>query len=64
MRRRMFALAAGQSGYFTAAQARDVGYSYQAQAHHVGVGNWMRVDRAIFRLVESSSVADRDSTRV
>lgn len=52
MRRRLFAVAAGQSGYFTAAQAREVGYSYQAQAHHVGVENWMRVDRGIFRLAE------------
>ena len=31
--------AADQRGYFTAAQARHVGYSYQAQAHHVDAGN-------------------------
>lgn len=52
LRRRLFALAADQSGYFTAAQAKQVGYSYPAQAHHVGAGNWIRVDRGIFRLVE------------
>lgn len=52
LRRRLFALAAEQGGFFTAAQAKDVGYSYQAQAHHVEAGNWLRVDRAIFRLVE------------
>lgn len=39
-----------QAGYFTAAQARDVGYSYQAQKHHVDHGNWTRVGRALFRL--------------
>lgn len=52
LRRRLFALAAEQAGYFTAAQAKSVGYSYQAQAHHVGAGNWYRVDRGLFRLVE------------
>ena len=39
-----------QSGYFTAAQAIAVGYSYQAQKHHVDHGNWTRVDRGLFRL--------------
>lgn len=52
LRRRLFSLAAAQAGYFTAAQARRLGYSYQAQAHHVKVGNWLRVDRALFRLSE------------
>lgn len=52
LRRRLFDLAATQGGHFTAAQANDVGYSYQAQAHHVHAGNWLRVDRGIFRLNE------------
>lgn len=52
LRRRLFALASGQGGYFTAAQARSTGYSYQAQAHHVGAGNWLRINRGIFRLAE------------
>lgn len=47
-------LAAVQHGYFTAAQARNLrsglGYSYQAQRHHVEHGNWTRVERGIFRL--------------
>ena len=50
LRSRLFDVAADQGGYFTAAQARDVGYSYQAQAHHVAAGNWLRIDRGIFRL--------------
>ena len=41
-----------QAGYFTAAQAKAIGYSYPAQAHHVGAGNWTRVDRGIFRLTD------------
>ncbi|MBK5221649.1 MAG: hypothetical protein JJE52_01985 [Acidimicrobiia bacterium] len=52
LRRRLFNLAAQQGGYFTAAQARSLGYSYQAQAHHVGASNWHRSDRGLFRLAE------------
>jgi predicted transcriptional regulator of viral defense system len=50
LRRRLFALAADQAGYFSAAQAKALGYSYPAQAHHVRAGNWVRIDRGIFRL--------------
>ena len=52
LRRRLFHLAAQQGGHFTAAQARRIGYSYQAQAHHVAAGNWYRLDRGLFRLAE------------
>ncbi|MGC2373416.1 MAG: type IV toxin-antitoxin system AbiEi family antitoxin domain-containing protein [Solirubrobacteraceae bacterium] len=52
LRRRLFNLVANQGGYFTAAQAKTIGYSYPAQAHHVGAGNWLRVDRGLFRLAE------------
>ena len=52
LRRRLFALASVQGGYFSAAQAKEVGYSYPAQAHHVSAGNWARVDRGLFRLTE------------
>ena len=45
LRRRLFHVAAQQGGYFTAAQAKSVGYSYQAQAYHVAASNWNRVDR-------------------
>lgn len=52
LRRRLLALAARQSGYFRAAQALDVGYSYPAQRYHAQRGNWLRVDRGIYRLPE------------
>jgi predicted transcriptional regulator of viral defense system len=52
LRRRLFNLASEQAGYFTAAQAKTVGYTYQAQAHHVAAGNWLRIDRGLFRLTE------------
>lgn len=52
LRRRLFNLAAEQAGYFSAAQAKEIGYSYQAQAHHVAAGNWLRIERGLFRLAE------------
>jgi predicted transcriptional regulator of viral defense system len=52
LRRRLLGLAARQSGYFTAAQALKVGYSYPAQRYHAQRGNWLRVDRGIYRLPE------------
>lgn len=63
LRRRLFNLVSGQAGYFTAAQAKEVGYSYQAQAHHVAAGNWMRIDRALFRLAEWSPDVHDDLAR-
>lgn len=44
------ALAYQQAGYFSASQARELGYSYQAQKYNVDQGNWIRVDRGILRL--------------
>lgn len=50
LRRALYATAVRQAGYFTARQARDIGYDYPAQTYHVGRGNWIRVGRGIFRL--------------
>jgi len=52
LRRQLFEKAAGQGGFFTAAQAKEIGYSYQAQTHHVQAGNWVRIDRGLLRLRE------------
>jgi predicted transcriptional regulator of viral defense system len=52
LRRALFSIASTQGGYFTAAQARTIGYSHQAQAHHVHAGNWHRIARGLFRLAE------------
>ncbi len=50
LRRALNALAVRQAGYFTAGQARELGYTYQAQRYHLARGNWAHVDRALFRL--------------
>jgi predicted transcriptional regulator of viral defense system len=52
LRRSLFRLGTEQAGYFSAAQAKGLGYSYQAQAHHVEAGNWVRVERGVFRLAD------------
>lgn len=48
----LWRVAGGQRGYFTAAQARQAGYSYQAQRYHAQRGNWTAVDRGIYRFRE------------
>lgn len=58
LRRRLNEQAFAQAGYFTAAQARELGYSYQAQKYHVDHGNWVRVDRGLFRLPGWPASAD------
>lgn len=63
LRRRLLALAASQSGYFTAGQAIEAGYSYPAQRYHAQRGNWLRVDRGIFRLPEWPVGAREDLVR-
>lgn len=49
--RRLFELAAGQAGYFTAVQARELGYSARSIVHHVSAGHVERVSRGFYRLV-------------
>ncbi|MGP3958510.1 type IV toxin-antitoxin system AbiEi family antitoxin domain-containing protein [Nonomuraea sp. 3N208] len=51
-RARLWRRAAHQRGYFTAAQAIEDGYTYQAQHYHVDTGKWVRVDRGVYRLRE------------
>lgn len=45
-------LAATQNGYFSAAQALELGYSYPQQSYHTKQGNWKRVARGIYRFPE------------
>jgi predicted transcriptional regulator of viral defense system len=48
---RLFDLAAGQAGYFTATQAREIGYSARSLVHHVAAGHFERLGRGFYRLV-------------
>jgi predicted transcriptional regulator of viral defense system len=47
----LFELAANQAGYFTAAQAHELGYSSRSLVHHVASGHLDRVRRGFYRLV-------------
>ena len=46
----LFEITEGQQGYFTAKQATAAGYQLGSQAHHAKSGNWVRVERGIYRL--------------
>ena len=46
----LFAMAERQAGYFTAAQAREAGYSYPNQSYHRKQGHWLDQGWGIFRL--------------
>lgn len=48
---RLYRLAAPQGGFFTLAQARQVGYSGPLIEYHLRVGHLERAGRGIFRLV-------------
>ena len=48
--RRLYEVASTQGGFFTAAQARGLGYINSKQHYHVRAGNWIREGRGIYRL--------------
>lgn len=53
--RRLFDIASAQAGYFTAAQARECGFSYALLSHHASTGKFIRVGRGLYRLREYPS---------
>ena len=60
---RLYALAESQGGYFTAADAKALGYVYRYQHFHVKQGNWVKVDRGIYRLKRFPSSSHEDLIR-
>jgi predicted transcriptional regulator of viral defense system len=59
-RQRLFELAATQAGYFTAAQARGLGYSARSLVHHAQAGHFERVSRGFYRLTEFPGLPNED----
>lgn len=51
---RLFAIAEGQDGYFTMAQAEEAGFGRSSHSYHVKAGNWIRELRGIYRLRQFS----------
>jgi predicted nucleotidyltransferase len=60
---RLFELAETQQGYFTAADAKKLGYDYPHQYFHVKQGNWIRVDHGIYRLKKFPAAPHEDLMR-
>ncbi len=63
LRRRLIARAATQSGFFTAGQALDAGYSYPAQKYNADRGSWVRVGHGLYRLADWPVGAHDDLVR-
>ena len=61
--RRLWAIASGQGGYFTARQALSVGYTYRQQHFHRERGNWLPIDHGLFRLRDYPNSAHEDLIR-
>ncbi len=57
---RLYELAAGQAGHFTASQAHEVGYSARSLVHHVAAGHIERVGRGFYRLGGVPVTPDED----
>lgn len=61
--RQLLNIASEQGGYFTAAQALSVGYTYRQQHFHRQRGNWLLIDRGLFRLRDYPSGRHEDLIR-
>lgn len=61
---RIFEVAERQSGYFTASQALEAGYSYASQHYHHKVGNWVRDGWGIYRLAHFPRTAHEELVRL
>ncbi len=55
----LFEIADSQGGHFTAKQARKVGYYNRLQHYHKKNGDWVLLERGIYRL-KNYPVSDRD----
>ena len=61
--RALYLIAAAQGGCFTTAQARQAGYAYSQQHFHVARGNWLKIERGLFRLRGFPTVEREDLIR-
>lgn len=59
-RQQLFEIASAQAGYFTAAQARALGYDTSTITHHARTGRFERVSRGFYRLAEFPALPHED----
>ena len=62
-KQRLFEIASLQQGYFTAKQAVHAGFSYRMHTHYRQNGDWIEIDRGIFRLAQFPNSPDEDYVR-
>lgn len=59
-KQKLFEIASLQQGYFTAKQAIRSGFSYRMHTHYRQSGEWLEIDRGIFRLAQFPNSHDED----
>jgi predicted transcriptional regulator of viral defense system len=57
---RLYKIAEGQAGYFTANQAQEAGFSWERLSYYVTTGRFSRVQRGVYRLVQFPSSPNED----
>ena len=62
-KQKLFEIASFQQGYFTAKQAIRSGFSYRMHTHYKQNGEWLEIDRGIFRLAQFPNSPDEDYVR-
>ncbi len=62
-KRKLFETASLQQGYFTAKQALCAGFSYRMHSHYKQSGQWLEIDRGVFRLAQFPNTPDEDYVR-
>ena len=62
-KQKLFEIAGLQQGYFTAKQAIRAGFSYRMHTHYRQNGEWLEIDRGIFRLAQFPNSPDEDYVR-
>ncbi|MBF0217887.1 MAG: hypothetical protein HQL30_12970 [Candidatus Omnitrophica bacterium] len=62
-KQKLFDVASLQQGYFTAQQAVRAGFSYRMHSHYKQSGQWLEIDRGVFRLAQFPNSPDEDHVR-
>jgi len=62
-KQKLFETASLQQGYFTAQQAVRAGFSYRMHSYYKQSGQWLEIDRGVFRLAQFPNSPDEDYVR-
>ena len=62
--KKLFDIASGQEGYFTAKQAVDAGFSYRLHHYYKKEGYWLKIDCGVFRLANYPNSPYEDLVRI